>query len=99
MEIRRERLKREADPMWFYDEESEEWQVFREEVKLVEREFHELRVLLRDTEEALRAAPGDDNLQARLRYLKKRLAELERQAPWLTADYPTEVLLWGVPHG
>jgi len=38
-------------------------------------------------------------VQARVRYLKKRLEDLEKKAPWIFSDTPWEVLLWGVPHG
>ena len=98
-EIKAERLKKRTEPMWFYDEADELWQTFRKETQPLEREYLEIRVLLRDAEIALRAEPENEHLNARVKYLKKRLEELEKKAPWIFSDTPWEVLLWGVPHG
>jgi hypothetical protein len=98
-EIKAERLKRKSEPMWFYDEPEELWQNFRGETLQIEREYSELRVALRDAEMGLRNSPADEGLQARVKYLRKRLGDLEKQAPWICAEVPVEVLLWGVPHG
>lgn len=98
-EIKEGRLKKRGDPMWYYDEPEELWQAFRKETQPVEKEYLELRVLLRDTEVALRDNPDEEYLKARVKYLKKRVGELEKKAPWISADFPFEVLLWGVPHG
>jgi hypothetical protein len=98
-EIQEERLKKKSDPMWFYDEPEELWRDFRKETTKVEREYSEIRVALRDAEAGLRAKPEDDYLKAQVKYLRKRLEDLERLAHWLSADHPTEVLLWGIPHG
>jgi len=89
------------DPMWFYDEagESEEWQALRKETLLPEKEHLGLRVSLRDAELALRADPGNEHLTAQVKNLEERLKELERKNPWISADYPWEFFLWGVPHG
>ncbi len=89
------------DAMWFYDdlEELEEWQTLRREAQQVEKEHLEIRVALRDAETALRAAPGNEDLGDRVQQLKEKLAELEKRAPWISADVPLEILLWGVPHG
>lgn len=97
--IKAERQRRRADPMWAYDEPEELWQDFRRETRQIEREYSELRVALRDAEMGLRTSPENPHLQARLKYLRKRLEDLERQAPWISAEVPVEVLLWGVPHG
>lgn len=97
-EIKQERLRKRAEPMWFYDE-SEEWQAFRKEAQPLEREHLELRVMLRDAVNARRTNPEDEYLKARVKYLRKRLEDLEKKAPWISADVPVEVLLWGVPHG
>lgn len=96
-----ERQSYRTEPMWFYDEigETEEWQSFRMDALPLEREYLEIRALLRDTEAALRDDPENNHLQAQVKYLKKRLEGLERQAPWISSDVPIEVLLWGVPHG
>lgn len=98
-EIKEERLKKKSEPMWFYDEADEQWHTFRKEARHVEREYLELRVMLRDAEDARRSNPEDEYLKARARYLRKRVEDLEKQAPWIAADVPVEVLLWGVPHG
>lgn len=89
------------EAMWFYDEagELEEWQTFRKEAQELEEEHLEIRVALRDSEAGLQADPGNKELRARVEELKKRLEQLDRQAPWISSDIPVEVLLWGVPHG
>jgi hypothetical protein len=95
-EIKEERLKNKkiitmeplaADP--------EEWQAFRKEAEPLEREHLELRVLLRDAETDLGANPEDEKLKAKVKYLKKRLEELEKKAPWINSDAPLEIQLWG----
>jgi len=98
-EIKAELSEERSDPMWFYDEPDEMWQNFRRESRQVETEYLELRVVLRDAEAALRSSPRDECLQARVKYVSQRLADLEKQAPWISAELPIEVLLWGVPHG
>ncbi len=87
--------------MWFYDEagELEEWQTFRKGAQELEKKHLEIRVALRDAEAGFRANPGDEALEARVKELRKRLEELDKQFPWLASDVPVEILLWGVPHG
>jgi hypothetical protein len=97
--VEAERRKKKAEPMWFYDEVDEQWHNFRRDSRQIEREYSELRVALRDAETTLRASPADEYLQARVKYLRKRLEDLEKQVPWISAEVPIEVLLWGVPHG
>jgi DNA-binding transcriptional regulator GbsR (MarR family) len=97
--VEAERRKKKAEPMWFYDEVDEQWHNFRRDSRQIEREYSELRVALRDAETTLRASPADEYLQARVKYLRKRLEDLEKQIPWISAEVPIEVLLWGVPHG
>lgn len=89
------------DPMWFYDEagDLEEWRTFRERALPLEQEHLQVRVALRDAGAALSADSANEDLQARVAELKKRLADLDRQAPWISSEVPVEVLLWGVPHG
>lgn len=87
------------EPMWFYDEELPEWYEFREQAQQLEQEYLALRTALRDAESSLRSSPGDEHITARIDELKTKLAEVEKQAPWISADAPVEVLLWGVPHG
>jgi len=87
--------------MWFYDDapDMEEFQNLRNEIKLIEREYLELRVFLRDTEAALRSEPDSEYLNVKVTYLKKRLKDLEKKAPRLAADYPLEISLFSAPHG
>ena len=75
--------------------EPEEWQAFRKMAQPLENEHLELRVALRDAEAALRANPGDEYLKTKVAYLKKRLEELEKKAPWISSDASWEILLWG----
>lgn len=87
--------------MWFYDEagEMEEFQIFRKEVRRLEKEYLEIRVLLRDAKEAFRADPGSEYLHAKVTYLSKRLKDLEKKSPRLAADHPLEIALFAPPHG
>jgi len=87
--------------MWFYDDagELEEYRLLRSQVKAVEREYLELRTLAREAQEALGAQPGDPYLQAKVRYLGKRVKDLEASHPWLLWDTPLEVALFSPPHG
>ena len=95
------------EPIWTYDYwgmvgalvKKEEWQTFRKEAQHLEKEHLETRVALRDVEAALRADPENENLKARVEELKKRLGELDREAPWISSDVSVEIALWGVPHG
>lgn len=93
--------KESAMAMWFYDEagEMEGFQDLRKEVRRLEREYLEIRVLLRDTEHELRADPNNEYLTAKVEYLKKRQKDLEKKAPRLSSDVPLEIALWGTPHG
>jgi hypothetical protein len=87
--------------MWLYDDarEMEDFQTYQREVRRFEREYLEIRVLLRDAEEDFRADPESEYLKAKVKYLKKRLEDLESQGPRLTADHPLEISLWAPPHG
>ena len=88
-------------PMWLYDDvkEMEDFQTYRQEVRALEREYLEIRVLLRDAEEALSADPESEYLRAKVAYLTKRQKDLERQGPRFAADHPLEIALWAPPHG
>lgn len=83
--------------VWFHEEASDlkQWETFRKEALPLEKEHLEIRVLLRDAEAALRADPGNEDLKARVKYLKKRLEDLDRQAPWISSEIAIEELLWG----
>lgn len=87
--------------MWLYDDlrEMEDFQTYRREVRILEKEYLEIRLLLQNAEEALRSDPDSDYLQAKVRYLKKRQQDLEARAPRLAADHPLEIALWAPPHG
>lgn len=87
--------------MWFYDDalDNKEFQSLRNEVKRIEREYLELRVLHRDAETALRSDPDSEYLNAKVTYLNKRIKDLEKMAPRLAADYPLEIALFSAPHG
>ena len=87
--------------MWLYDDarEMEDFQLYQQEVRQLEREYLEIRILLRDAEEDFRADPDSEYLQAKVKYLQKRLKHLESQGPRLAADHPLEISLWAPPHG
>ena len=87
--------------MWLYDDarEMEDFQNYQKEVRRLEREYLEIRVLLRDAEEDYRKDPDNEYLKAKVKYLKKRLKDLESQAARLAADHPLEIALFAPPHG
>ena len=87
--------------MWFYDEGQamEEYQRLQKQIRAVEREYLELRVVLRDAQEKLRADPDSREFQVKVQYLEKRLKDLEHKNPWLSWDTPIEVALFSPPHG
>jgi hypothetical protein len=87
--------------MWFFDEagELQDYQALRRQVRPLEREYLELRVLLRDAAAALKAKPQDEYLQAKVKYLSKRCQDLEKKYPYLVAEFPIEVALFAPPHG
>ncbi|MCG6916138.1 MAG: hypothetical protein LJE89_01195 [Deltaproteobacteria bacterium] len=87
--------------MWLYDDarELEEFQNYQKEVRRLEREYLEIRVLLRDAEEDYRKEPDSEYLKAKVKYLKKRQKDLESQAARLAADHPLEISLFAPPHG
>ncbi len=87
--------------MWLYDDlnEMQDFQILRDEVKRLEKEYLDIRIQLRDTETDLRSDPDNEYLQAKVKYLSKRLKDLEKQGPRFAADYPLEIALFGPPHG
>ena len=87
--------------MWLYDDvkEMEDFQNYQKEVRRIEREYLEIRVLLRDAEEDFKEDPNDEYLKAKVKYLKKRLKGLESQAARLASDHPLEISLFAPPHG
>ncbi len=68
--------------MWFYDEakDSGECQLLRRQTQALEKEYLQIRVLLRDAEVPLREAPPDAQLKEKVDDLRKRQADLESQA-------------------
>jgi len=68
-------------------------------VRSLEREYLELRLLLRDAEDALRAEPDSDYLKAKVKYLSKRVSDLEKESPRLASEVPLEIALFTPPHG
>ena len=87
--------------MYFYDEADrmEEYQLLQKQIRALEREYLELRVVLRDAQEKLRADPDSQEFQIKVQYLEKRLKDLEQKNPWLSWDTPIEVALFSPPHG
>ena len=87
--------------MWLYDDvtEMEDFQNYQKEVRRIEREYLEIRILLRDAEEDYRKDPDSEYLEAKVKYLKKRLKGLESKGARLAADHPLEIALWAPPHG
>ncbi len=72
---------------------------FRKEVQHVEREYLELRVLLRDAEAALRADPDDGDMRVRVHHYKRRMEDLEKRFPWLVSGKAPEIAFWAPPAG
>ncbi|MBU4232235.1 MAG: hypothetical protein L6277_04980 [Desulfobacterales bacterium] len=87
--------------MFFFDDADEllEYQIFRQKDQPLLLEYEKIRKALHEAEAALKEHPDDSAWKVKVAELKERLAALERQAPWLTLDYPIEYLLWGPPHG
>lgn len=87
--------------MYLYDDmkEMKDFLTYREEVRRLEGEYLEIRLLLRDAEAQLRVDPESEYLAAKVIYLRKRLKGLESLAPRLAADHPLEIALWAPPHG
>ena len=87
--------------MWLYDDaqEIQEFQILRQGIMRLEKEYLDLRAQLRDTEKNLRSDPNNEYLEAKVIYLNKRLNHIEKMSPRLAADYPLEISLFGPPHG
>ena len=73
----------------------EQLERFKQEDRPLELVHLKIRTLIRDITAALRTDPENQELQERLRQLQEDLADLERRAPWIVADYPVEMALWG----
>jgi hypothetical protein len=87
--------------MWFFDDapDWEDYQALRREIKELEREYLEVRMLLQEAESALREHPEDGYLKARVAYYARRRQGLEAKNPRFAADWPLEVTLFTPPHG
>jgi len=74
--------------MWVYDDckEMEEFQLLRGEIKRLEKEYLDLRIQLRDAETALRSDPDNEYLEAKVKYLNKRLKDIEKMGPRLASE-------------
>jgi hypothetical protein len=85
---------------WFYDgsKNGGECQLLRRQTQALEKDYLEIRVLLRDAEAALREAPLDAQLKEKVDDLRKRQADLESQARFAD-DYPPEFAIGAPPHG
>jgi hypothetical protein len=77
----------------------EEIYKFRCENQHVEREYLELRVLLQKAEAGLRDNADDQEIQAKVLYLKKRLVEIENNNSWLSSTKSREIALWAPQAG
>ena len=73
----------------------EQLERFKQEDRPLELVHLKIRTLIRDVNAALKTEPENQELQKRLRQLQEELADLERRAPWIVADYPVEISLWG----
>ena len=58
-----------------------------------------LRMVLRDAQKALSSDPHSEQFQVKVKYLEKRIKNLEEKNPWLLWDTPIEVALFSPPHG
>jgi hypothetical protein len=79
--------------------ELEQYKKFKIEDQPLEMIYLRLRTLIKKTEEKLIVTPGNQEVRDQLRKLEEERDELERRAPWLTADYPVEMTLWGPGSG
>jgi hypothetical protein len=73
----------------------EQLEKFKREDRPVELVHLKIRTLIREITAVLKEDPENQELQARLGQLRKELADLERRNPWIVADYPIELALWG----
>ena len=77
----------------------EEIYKFRCENKHIEREYLELRILLQKAEAELRNNPDNQEFQAKVQYLKKRLDEIEKSNSWISSAKSREIALWAPQAG
>jgi hypothetical protein len=77
----------------------EEIYKFRCENQHIEREYLELRVLLQKAEAELRQNQANQEFQAKVQYLKKRIDELEKSNSWISSAKSREIALWAPQAG
>ena len=77
----------------------EEIYKFRCENQHIEREYLELRVLLQKAESELKDNPHEQELLAKVQYLKKRLVEIEKNNSWICSGKSREIALWAPQAG
>ena len=75
--------------------ELEHYERFKQEDRPLELLHLKIRTLIRDLSAALAQDPENQELRERLRHLQEEKADLERRAPWILADFPIEMKLWG----
>lgn len=63
----------------------------RNSVQHLEREYLDLRILLRDAKADLRADPENQKLKEQITYLTNRLKDLESRYPWISTGRPSEI--------
>lgn len=56
----------------------------------MEKEYHEIRVLLRDAQADLIGDPRNEEFMTRVQYLAWRLKDLEKQFLWLLSEVSSE---------
>ncbi|MFP3866929.1 MAG: hypothetical protein ACLFUU_02040 [Desulfobacteraceae bacterium] len=78
-----------------YDGQMKDYQDFRKQARRLENEYLELRQELCGAEAARHQDAADENLRVKVEYLQKRLKDLEQQAPWLAAEMPLDIAVWG----
>ena len=75
--------------------ELEHYERFKQEDRPLELLHLKIRTLIRDLSAALAQDPENQALRERLRHLQEEKVDLERRAPWIVADFPIEMKLWG----
>ena len=72
---------------------------YRNSVQHIEREYLDLRIRLRDAEADLRSDSQNQELIARVDYLRSRLKDFESRYPWVSTGRPSEIPFWVMPAG
>ncbi len=72
---------------------------FRRSKQPVAEAYLKVRTRLRDVKAAMRLAPNDASLHKLAAELQNQLQVMEQEEPWLIAEVPVEVALWGSNSG